>query len=574
MISEKFAGGFLMSVIRKLLVCVAIVFTATSYAQEFKPGRYIGFMKLDKMDQKIPVIADVLIEAPDDLKSFPKLTAIVRLSLGGYKTHEYATQVFKNLKYDFDTGNLTFDEPENDLLITSSIKNQNGRTKVVGQVFVRSVASGGTIELLEESNEPDDEEEDLKKPNSENAADDLFVGVLDGQYEGVCGKDKAALQIQTMRGLTDSEAERKSGSSLDRHYGIGGRLAFKNDKLCGKLANDRWCTRYHFSSGSFNFYLGKLTLKSEQTAADCKIAGGQLTCEVHAFDGAKTCTFKKSDVAVSAPKFFPRKFNINPSGEQMKDLPDPNPPLNEALSEALRGSFYGYAHNEFNDSYIPLQLYVAPYSSTDNPHNPNQMMISTTASYYYGGADSETFTTQRFEARSFYLRPGFVLSGPNSDTFIEIVDWKMGFIRGVLYSHSFGKVGTVQLVKGAWPNFPKEAAVVPSFSGEFKRKFTSAITHWISFVFPAQPDDVRESVVELSGSFQAIVGTTPVLGFDRGAFDPYTLRYNWQISKDDVFTYGSGELDLKGDALLFWPPSPIYGIVTNSYVFERFNRVK
>lgn len=562
-----------MSFIRTLIIFITTLSASLSQAQsEFKPGRYVGFLKLDAQERKIAVIADVLIESPDDLKGFPKLTAIVRLSLGGYKSHEYITEVFKNLRYDFDTGNLTFDEPGNDLLITSSIQKERSLTKLTGRVFVRSVVAGGTIELVEVSNEPDDEEDAGQPPKDGDGSN--FIPTLDGQYEGLCGRNQAALQVQTMRGMIDTDSERKPGSHLDRQYGIGGRLAFKNDKLCGNLSGGRWCTRYHFSKGAYNFYRGNLTLVSDLTTAECKMSGGDAVCELHAFDGPLSCTLKKVGGDIRAPEFFTRKYNLQPTAAQMELLPDPQPPANEALAATLSGSFFGYAHNEFNDSYLPLQLYVAPYSSTDNPHNPNQIMISSTASIYFGGPGSDTFTTQRFEARSFYLRPGFILSGANADSFIEIVDWKAGFIRGILFSHNFGKVGTVQLVKGAWPQIPEGAGLVPGFAGEFKQPFTPSIVHWIRFNFPPQPDAMRDNVVPVAGSFQSIWRNSPVIGLDRGSFDPYTLRINWQFSKDDVFSYGTGELDPAGQARLFWPPSPIFGAATNSYIFERFERSK
>ncbi len=398
-----------------------------------------------------------------------------------------------------------------------------------------------------------------------------FIPLLDGQYEGDCNGNGAALQVQTVRGLQANESESR-GSGLERHYGITARLAFKNDSFCGDLPSDRWCTKFHFKRGSYNFYLGKLNLQGEQSSEECRVKSGEITCRIRTFRELLTCKFtKKQDVAQEA-RFFTRRYNLFPTEEQNQDLPPPAPPLNEALSTALRGSFFGYVHNETTDVYFPVRLDVFPYSSTDNPHNPNQMMISSTASIYLGGAGSESIVTQRYEPRSFYIRPGFTLSGPDADSFFSIVEWKKGYVRGVWYSHEFGKVGTVQLVKGALPALPKEAKVLPSFAGEFKRTIPrSQISQWIRFIFPAQPNYLTDHLIRFSGSYQAAVGTTPIRDIEKGTFDPYTGRIGWLISKDDASTSGSGYIDTDA-AHLFFPPSPIFGVVANSYIYERFER--
>lgn len=64
---------------------------------------------------------------------------------------------FHDLKYDFDHGALTFNEEGNDLLMTTEVGARGGRAKITGDVFVRSSAISGRIELLEESDEPGDD---------------------------------------------------------------------------------------------------------------------------------------------------------------------------------------------------------------------------------------------------------------------------------------------------------------------------------------------------------------------------------------------------------------------------------
>ena len=164
--------------------------------------------------------------------------------------------------------------------------------------------------------------------------------------------------------------------------------------------------------------------------------GDTLKCEVRRPNWFRQCEFKKVGSSPKEPKFYSRKFNIGPTPEQAKPLPPPEPPKNTELLKAVRGTFEGYLHNETNDTYQLLKLHVMPFNFTENPHNPNQMMITSTATIHLAVGTSDTFITQRFEPRSFYIRPGFTLAGPTTDTFINISEWKTGFIRGNIDSLS------------------------------------------------------------------------------------------------------------------------------------------
>lgn len=542
-----------------------IVSTAPALGAELKHGRYIGWIELEEKKERLAVVAEFYLESPEDFTQFPRLNAAFRVSLGGYNTHEYLTETFHDLKYDFNHGGLTFDEAGNDLLMTTEVGSQGGRAKIMGDVFVRSSAVNGKIELLQESDEPGD---DLFEAVLPTAAQLPFASLLEGQYEGVCNGKNAAFQIQTVRGL-ESESNNQS-PGLERHYGINGRLVYKNDTLCGELPKGMWCSRQHFKNGSFNFFTGLLTFESKQGSEECTLRGSELTCRLRVFTDTVECRLKKPKVTQPA-RFSPRGFFLRPSKEQSQALPEPEPPRNQSLTQALKGRFHGYLHNESNNTYVPLRLDVIPFSSTENPHNPNQMNVSATASFFLGRDFSGPFTTQRFDPRSFYLRPGFMLSGPDSDSFLNVTTWKTGFISGTWISKAYGRVGTFQLVKGEAAPLPANAKAVRSFAGEFKGFFGS-LEQWIRFLFPTQPNRAKEQVIPFTGSYQSIVGNTPVRLIEGGAFDPFTGRLGWFISNDDAVTFGSGLIDENGNAQLFWPPQPIVGTVTRSFDYVKFQR--
>lgn len=538
-------------------------------AAELKQGRYIGWLKLDERNERIAVVADIFLESPEDLTKFPRLNASFKISLGGYNTHEYMTETFEDLKYDFNNGALTFDEPDNDLLMTTEVHNMSGRTVIMGDVFVRSSAMYGKIEITEESDEPADDSISLSPPVVTPVP---FLSLLEGQYEGKCDGKQAMIQLQSIRGLKSGKQNEARSTGLDRFYGISGRVAYMNDPLCG--VKNEWCSRYHFSGGTYNFQTGKLNFQGEQSSEQCELRGGSLQCNLKTFDKVVACSFKRKGAEYKSPLFYPRRFHVSASDDQMAELPDPAPPKNSDLTVALRGRFSGYIHNETNDTYLPLRLDVIPFSSTENPHNPNQTMVSSTASVFVGEDFASPFVTQRFEPRSFYLRPGFVLSGASADSFLNVIEWKRGYIRGIWYSHAFGKVGTVQLVKSSeLPAIARDAKMGKSFAGDFQRKIPGTnITQWLRFLFPTQSNDLADHVVRFNGSLQSIVGNTPIKDIERGAFDPYTRRLGWMFVTNEVAGFGSGEIVSSGDAAIFWPPAPLVGVRTNPYKFELFKK--
>lgn len=535
---------------------------------ELKQSRYIGTITFPA--EKLAVVADIFLESPEDLTQFPVLNAIFKISLGGYSSNEYRTEIFKNLKYDFDEGSLTFDEMKNDFVMTTVVQNSSGRSKIVGKVYVRSSATWGEIELLEESDEP----EDLEFVQALKISAKPFIPALDGQYSGLCDGRSTTLQVQTARGMGERKSDSNTSMGLERDYGITGRLGFKKDSLCQGLANSKWCVRDNYTSGSYNVIAGKLNLRGEKSSMKCTRKDQEtLDCQFQAFSKITNCDLKKKAAPTETAKFFPRAYNLSPSDPQSEKLPEPSPPTNAALSQALRGAFYGFIHNESNDTYLPVRLDVIPFSSTENPHNPNQMMISTTASIFFGSFNSSQFYTQRYDARSFYLRPGFMLSGTDTDSFFTISEWSQGFIRGNFYSQKFGKVGTIQLVKDTPPEIPKEMKLMSSFHGEFQRYLhEDKISQWLKLDFPGQPNDIQDNLIRFTGSYQAVFNSSPIRDIEVGFFDPLTGRFGWQLSLEDESTFGTGQVDNTQNLKIFWPPRPIFGVSVEDYELKTFQR--
>lgn len=556
-------------------------------------GRYIGWIKFDSAKERIAVVTDIFQESPEDFTLDPSRNAIFKMSLGGYNTHEYYTETFKDIHSDFDNGTLTLDESNNDLLITAEVHALGATPIIVGQVFVRSSAVWGTLYLKYETDEPDarlrrttsnDEPggsgsdgepgEPGEDEPGEQPETSPFIPLLEGQYVGLCNGGPAALQIQTVRGLKTRAQKDFDTYGLSAHYGIVARISGSG---CGTVPEGFWCNNFNYAEASYNIYKGELVLKGQHSSDRCEIRQGEVKCRIQVQGGAKVCVLKKTG-NIAGPRFFTRRFHLSPTANQTTKLPEAAPPKNAALTAALRGTFSGYIHNETNDTYQAIQLNVLPYSTTNNPHNLNQMAVATTSSVYLGQDASGSFTTQRFEPRSFYIRPGFSLSASKSDGFLSIPtidDWQTGFIRGIWYSHNFGRVGTVELIKGPLPKADPSMAMVQNFAGQYRGGSPAPVKRWIELNFPAQPNLQEEHVITFDGSQQSIVGITAVQNIEKGTFDPYTGRFAWIYSHGGGETFISAYLSPSSDLRIYWPPSPgVFGVLMVDFGFETYKRLK
>ena len=534
---------------------------------ELKQGRYVGYIKLDDTGEKVALIGNTFIVQPEDFTKFPKLNAIFTMFLGGYGAPEYVTETFEDIRYDFSNGQLSLDEPENDLVITAEI-NDTPSTHVVGQVWIRSAARSGTICIEYESDEPG---------GGEGCPDDgePFMSSLRGQYEGFCGTERAAIQITTGKGLAEG------GSQRGLHgYGIAARLAFDQPDVCGEdgmiSGSPVWCVSRTFTSGEYNHFAGKLTLSNARITTSCTLEKGRLRCGIQTIAGPVSCDLQKTDLATLPYRSFGRSSSVRTTADERLPLPEPAPPKHTELVQALRGQFYGYIHNELTNRYQPLRLNVIPTVATINPHNENEIFVSTTAVTHFGRTMSQDFWPQQLEKRSFYLRPGFTLESPNTDGFLQIIDWRKGYITGVWYSHAYGRVGTVQLVKGtALPTLDEAAKVTPSIDGQFRgpsMSSTSDLRWTFASAIPTQPVGRKQSTFSFEGSTLLSGGIIPPIRVALGTYDIYTGALSW-LSAEDAPRMVMGQVDDTGQMSLLWPGASIWGVRMSNYGFVPFRRL-
>ena len=520
----------------------------------FKRGRYVGHLKIEGRPERLAVEADFFIHGSENVVDFPRLWGIFKFGLGGYRTHEYFSQLYQDVKANFDTGELTFDELGADLIITTQVHGTAGRPILHGTIFSRSSAVSGTLHLVFQSDEPEASPSGAASQKGQLP----FAPLLQGQYLGKCNGQERVFQVQTVRGLRPFGGD---GSRELFEYEIVARLGERNDGKSGATGVP-WIVIGNFAGGLYDPFRGRFLFSGPSTTGiECDRNYKTLNCRYRIRGVSVSCQFQRTGNDVQGMQFSERSYHLSPSAGELEELPTEDVRDGADLMKFLGGAFQGNLHHEIDNTYQPVVLTVVPTKSTENPHNQNKIFVSTTAVVYYGRSISDQYITQRYQPRSFYIRPGFALSAAASDSFIIVEEWKKGFIRGVWYSRNFGRVGTVELLKGksAAAQIPTSLGILPPWHGEFegiKKVGGDIFKRWFYIIYSNVSGGFVDATVPFMGSYQPDARISKIEAMERGRFDPYTGALGWTFAANGGISIVNGHVLHDGRLALHWPPAP------------------
>jgi hypothetical protein len=452
-------------------ILITFAFSWDSFAATPMPfGRYVGETTINGSVASVATSLDVYQYQPSVLLEFPRVGMILRLGFGGLTSHEYVTFDFDGVNYDFDNGNFVLDTSENDLVFRGNvISSGEGQTTIEGDGMFRSSGKFAHIKLQFLTDEPTEGGEpgepgagtESGEPNDAPSDGQATASIptLTGSYSGMCAGKLSALNIITARG---QELEEVRSGLVD--YRITARLGQRDD-LCVKTENNRppiYCVQRVYSDGQWNFSTNQLRLNSGNSSDQCTLLIDGIKCSFHFKDRVENCELKRQMVpSASFSGYASRSYRVRATTEQRKPLPAPRPPNNAELVSAVSGEFYGYLHHELLNTYQPVRLAVLGSSTTENPHIPKMPYISGALTFLFGRAENDTSWTVPFDRKSFYVRPGYSLESKQSDGFFVVDEWSIGSIRGTWYSRHFGRIGTIELIKGiGLPELDIEAKVI------------------------------------------------------------------------------------------------------------------
>jgi hypothetical protein len=538
---------------RNLLFVVTLVSVAVpAYAAQLTNGRYFGLIQMDGQTESIAVSLDAFIVQVKDPTVYPALEVLVRANLGGFNSSEYVGFDYYDPTFNFEKSILQLSDSKNDLTATLTVTNTDTETILEGPVLHRLTNTKGKMRVVLEL-------DDSAQPTLPTAP---LVTTLKGEYEGKCGKDAADLQIETARGM----GANAPGNAL-KGYAITGRFGYTNGPLCAPDKTNKYCGTYVFSAGTFSPFKNRLTMQGLLGTLACSKSGNTLECNVFEGDRTGKCTLAKKAESPTPPVQIPASLFLDVPDSQRAPLPNPAPPGNDALVEALGGDFTGFLHFENRDIYQYVEMNVIAASSTENQHVQNQITVAPTFALSLGSVkDSSLALSLVFPQRVFWLNEGFAFEAEGNDYFAVIGEWKIGYVSGVLYSHSYGRVGTFELRKGERATAPKGMALIGDPTGYYVGPQNSPAPNrglmTISIEIPNQIPGPEQTGIPLLGRYN---GPGVMTMFDASSLDLNTGTLSFLLKKPYGDRLITGEMMPNGKLRLVWPVGPALGAPMSGY---------
>lgn len=531
--------------------------------QKISEGQYFGYAHFNSRNEKLALQADIFQVAPHSFTEFPSLQMLLKINLGEYNSPEYTVYQFKDLRYNFDDGSLFLDEEDQDLILEAKVHTLRGLTHLEGRIFSRSSNKEGRFELLLKSDEPMDDN-DL---SINSILDANQSTTLEGEYHGTCDSQVAMMQIQTAKGLYSEEA---FSAKPIFDYGITARIGFKTTE---KEPSQRpWTVYSSFAGGIFDPISGNLVfLGPSTTSIKCSKDNSKLQCRFRIQTGQVNCNFNRTQEQNQNQKTYSRTFRLNPTQSQLTPVPQPNSASDYEIANILSGKFQGFLHHENSDRYQAVVLNVGTRISSENPHNPNKIFISPTLTLLQD--DSQSLASYRLESSPFYITPGFSLNSETSDLFITINTWTKEYIFGVIFSKSYGRLGTVELMKDSAIKLPVTFKNFGTLTGEFLSNLPlpDQMRRWFQLLTPIHPANRSSGLITIVGSYQHLEKQTKIEPIVRGAFDPYSQKLGWRFEHDGGEAFVTGYLSNHGQLFLYWPPVPnSFGVTMGTLKYEPY----
>ncbi len=554
-----------------LFINIFLSFSNLAYAQspndsgELKTGTWVGSLTYFKPHRSVIAARfDNFLFQPDNSKEFPRMQALLKTSRGGFDTAEYNTNYIQNIDYDFDQNIVTIDSDGTDLVLVGKLYKQP-KLNFAGTFSSKSSTASGGFYFEFQDDEPDEGVTSIQ-PSAQ------FVSTIGGQYEGTCNDRYLKLQLEPRR-------DESKKVNLEWPYTFSGRIGMKDDVACSTPEDDsskQTCLFKSYSRGAFDAHNALMTLSGEQSSDTCRVNNTEsLTCDfVIGPVRFQKCLFQKKSSPSNKYHMFPRKFNFQPTPAQRKDIPQVAPPKSAELVRALSGKFTGYLHHENSDRYQAASLYVSATTSTENIHIPNMVSISTnlTLDFVDQPAVSLSYGMSR---RSAYFRPGYVLSDANGDAIVLIDEWKSEYISGTLFSKTYGRVGTIQLLKTLTaPPLPKQVNSLGHVVGNYIGPGTggsglpvdiwsfslNAVSQKSSYLIPFPK-------IFGNGSFNSNLPNFPAqpIAIGDGFYDFFSNNFSFtrDYGREGLF-YVNGNKQ-KDSLFLFWANAPRFGVFLSEY---------
>lgn len=488
-------------------------------------SRYLGDARRADGLTRLPATLDLIRVATlkDDSVHY---RAILKLSPGGFGSHEYLTLYFADVTFDAGTRRLTFGAgPDGARLDGVALDDRTLNATLTAKkhrglrlALVRATAEG-------------------------TAAASAFAGLpiepqVTGRYAGACPGGVAGLDIEASRWSQAKGADSAAATTPPVGYHLAASTAETSDFGCGQ---GHGCIKESFSAGSLDVLTGELSLRVASTASDgpkCKQTGDALVCG--------GCKLTKDPKTPHAVVDAPRESKPH---ARAKHLP-PAPAAEDQRQSAAHGDgqYYGYLHHEALDAYQLVALNLKDRAGV--------------ATLYFGEGDSSEFVAYRVQSTP---AAPLVLDG-DGEMFLVLDAWQGPALTGTWYSKTFGRVGTVELQPDLVPDLGSDVERVDRVSGIYRGdgwQFELAASAGVS----EAPGDYYP--LKVFGWAQERLDHARRRTINDGSYDFYTGTFAFRLDDGRI---ALGRVTPTG-MHLHWPPKPRRGTLLPDDKVELFQRV-
>jgi hypothetical protein len=351
-----------------------------------------------------------------------KLKAYLKIKMGD----EYVLYNYENIRYNFETGTLYFDDIEKGLQLHEvKFMAHSPKMKMLhGRLLSEYQGIEGKL-ALNLSNGM----HHMEKPTQN------FEASISGEYLGSLDSTDSILQIEIARGLGEEELKE---SNPYYQYKFAGRVGLKK--------GDSYRFEYKIEGGSFDPFSGRLELRLNRLD-QMRI----LVCQVARKEMKQTldCGDNKFSKKIMMDHHLMKKASF------MFDKKLKGKKLNQHMPvDLMAGKYVGYLHQKETGKMRPMELLMIGKKYASKPMVLPTPRISSTLKLYLGKSLESKFVNYKFKERPWLDSSNqhtkgdsfFTMEGEQKIYFI-INKWNSGALMGTLYHKEFGQIGPFKLDK-------------------------------------------------------------------------------------------------------------------------------
>ncbi|MFK7824138.1 MAG: hypothetical protein AB8G05_08275 [Oligoflexales bacterium] len=516
--------------------------SVSSFAEDKVEGRFRGYLLPDKKELKIPLQLDFFKVSPESY------SAILRMNLGDFNSHEYVSQYYKNVKCINNCREITLNSDDWDLslfelelshhILKGKFRSISGYEK--GMVLLHRLAP--------ESSEPI--EETLNSFEDYAYLRDMpTFPLLSGQYEGDCLGKMKYLQIEASKWFSIVEPIQTPFYG----YRFSGRVG-SADGSCGD--ENCICIENTFVDGTFNPYTGLIKVTGNPNNVRLSLD--------YPFLDLEGCKLKKTvDLDIAHKSSDELRNNIV---EKIEKWRNSNKHSENFIKDHIDGYYEGFLYHSQLNRYQFMDVSVESIrQATDSDH----IHFYPSAWLHFDQPDVNRDFKISVPFRKFDYNPQvpYMIWDSGLDVLAKIEYWQKDLILGQWISRTFGVVGPFMLTrKGTQIPFLVEGPRLKSGLGSYRSGM------WQYEIFGLEDrDPIDISIffpVQLYGSAY-MPGITEMKTIEAGVYDFYSGSIAFRLSDKRMVT-GSIYAD---DVGLFWPSNSRWGVRMLPMRLENFKHL-